>query len=402
MHKLRAEGATTRLLAVALCLGSLGIACWGSGCSSQEDRVGFTDGGVQPGPLAPADTDASDVADATTDARLCAATECPAPYATCDNSKFRCDRNLDSDGLNCGGCGIKCPGADDTSVETVLHADWRCSSGACLMSCKPGFLDCNANPGDGCEVNTACDPDNCGGCGIKCGDGVQCINGQCGCSLGLTQCADAWCGPSAASVCKDTMQDASNCGACGNECPQPDDLPPHMISGCEGGTCGHLQCETGWENCDGKKDNGCEVELAKDPKNCGACGFACGDGQKCYGGECLCPPGAQLCEFGQEPDVQSVCFYVDVDPKNCGACGRACPIPPDDKGKAACNGGHCELQCPVGYADCDGSFSTGCETSVDSDPTNCGGCGIQCDIAAGQPCIRGQCALQPCEEGPVK
>jgi hypothetical protein len=391
----------TRLLAVALGLGALLVTCWASGCSSQEDRIGFAGpSSIEAGSLVPSGTDASAVIDEHPDASLCAATECPSPYSTCDNSKFRCDKNLDSDGLNCGGCGIECPGADDTSVETVLHADWRCSSGACLMSCMQGFVDCNGNPGDGCEINTRCDADNCGGCGVKCADGVQCIAGTCGCPLGLTQCADAVCGPDDVANCKDFSQDDFNCGGCGNSCPQPDVLPPNMISGCGNGECGHLKCAAGFDDCNTLSADGCEVDLSKDPSNCGACGFKCADGQKCSGGECLCPPGAQLCEFGTAPDIESVCFHVDVDPNNCGACGRACPIPAN--GKAGCSDGRCELECPAGFADCDGNWSTGCETSVDSDPTNCGGCGIQCDVAAGQPCIRGQCALAPCPPGTVQ
>ena len=196
-------------------------------------------------------------------------------------------------------------------------------------------------------------------------------------------------------------QDDLNCGACGTSCPQPDDLPPHTFSGCSGGSCGHLKCESSYDDCNGKIEvDGCEVELASDPNNCGACGFKCEEGQRCSNGECLCPRGAQLCETGTAPDVQAFCFYVDVDPKNCGACGRKCPA--QEGATAACRDGRCLVECPSGFADCDDNWRTGCETSIDSDPNNCGGCGIRCDIAAGQPCIRGACALTPCPEGPVQ
>ena len=113
------------------------------------------------------------------------------------------------------------------------------------------------------------------------------------------------------------------------------------------------------------------------------------------------PGGAQLCTFGEGDSAASYCFYVDVDPANCGACGRRCPTPPDGA-TAACNGGRCIIECAPGLADCDDDPRTGCETSTDADPNNCGGCGVKCDIAAGQPCIRGQCALAPCPEQQVK
>lgn len=370
------------------------------GCSTSDDRVGYIAPPAAPGALGPNGVGDAATADAN-DSGFCTMTDCPAPYATCATSTYRCDKNLDRDNLNCGGCGIKCPGGDDTTVEQVLHADWRCGSGQCQMSCMQGFADCNASPGDGCEANTQCDPNNCGGCGIKCGAGVECIAGNCGCPNGTTKCGDAFCGPGAARVCKDLQQDDQNCGSCGNACPQPPNLPPHTVSGCGGGTCGHLKCETGYDDCnDNIPVDGCETKLGEDPNNCGACGFKCAPGQACFAGQCLCPPGAQMCTFGEAPDEKKFCFYVDVDPKNCGACGRVCPTVPN--GEAACRDGRCLVDCPVGFADCDDNPRTGCETSTDSDPNNCGGCGIKCDIAAGQPCIRGQCALAPCPEKPVQ
>jgi hypothetical protein len=214
-------------------------------------------------------------------------------------------------------------------------------------------------------------------------------------------CESPSCGPFDIRVCKDLDSDDQNCGACGNGCPQPEVKPPHTVSGCQGGECGHLKCETGYDDCNGKiETDGCETALASDPNNCGACGFKCNPGQECSNGQCLCPPGAQRCEIGTPPDTQPACFYVDVDPRNCGACGRVCPQV--DGAPAACRDGHCVTECAAGRADCDDNWRTGCETITDSDPNNCGGCGIQCDIAAGQPCIRGQCALAPCPERPVQ
>jgi cysteine-rich repeat protein len=52
----------------------------------------------------------------------------------------------------------------------------QCS--ACKIACNPGRADCNASPGDGCEVDTSSDKNNCGGCGKSCGAG-QCKNGSC-------------------------------------------------------------------------------------------------------------------------------------------------------------------------------------------------------------------------------
>lgn len=383
------------------------LVTWAAGCSTYDDRIGYVAPPPSPTQLAP-----NGGVDASTEAGgedLCAATECPAPYTTCSDSKFRCDKNLDSDNLNCGGCGVVCPGGDNTQVEDTLHADWRCSSGACRMSCMQDFADCNGSPGDGCEVDTNCDPNNCGGCGIKCAEGVDCIYGKCGCAAGMTECFPPSCTSFDRGACRDLQTDDDHCGACGAGCPQPDDLPPHTYSGCNGGACGHLKCEPGWENCDAKmQPNGCEVEIATDPNNCGACGFQCAAGQQCHDGQCICAPGAHRCEVELgDGRTEPYCAYVDVDPFNCGACGHECPNARIDKsdplrGNGVCRYGQCVLECPAGRADCDNNWRTSCETSTDSDPNNCGGCGIQCDIAAGQPCIRGQCALAPCPERPVQ
>ena len=44
--------------------------------------------------------------------------------------------------------------------------------------------------------------------------------------------------------------------------------------------------------------------------------------------------------------------------------------------------------CAAGTADCDGTLSTGCETNVDTDPDNCGGCGAVCSSGS---CTDGVC-----------
>jgi len=382
--------------------GSVLLVTWGAGCSTYEDRIGYVEPPkTEPPQLSPSTPDAS-TTDAAGEGLLCAATDCPAPYATCERSRYRCDINLDSDNENCGGCGIRCIGSEGSDVEGELHADWRCSSGACQMSCLPGWTDCNGSPGDGCEVNTRCDTANCGGCGIACAAGQDCILGKCGCPQGLTQCTPAMCSVADLGACRDVQNDDTACGACGVECPPVEDTPPHTYVGCAEGECKALKCEGPWEDCNKKIEvDGCEVNIHEDPNNCGACGFQCAPGQRCWDGQCLCAPGAQLCESGEGIFYQAACYYIDVDPNNCGACGRRCPGG-NDGASAACRDGQCILECAPGRADCDADPQNGCETRVDSDPNNCGGCGVQCDVAAGQPCIRGQCALAPCPEQPVQ
>jgi hypothetical protein len=56
----------------------------------------------------------------------------------------------------------------------------QCHNGECIPGgCNAGWADCNAVPGDGCEVNTDTDVDNCGGCWSSCAPGQTCVDGTC-------------------------------------------------------------------------------------------------------------------------------------------------------------------------------------------------------------------------------
>ncbi len=51
-------------------------------------------------------------------------------------------------------------------------------------------------------------------------------------------------------------------------------------------------------------------------------------------------------------------------------------------------------ECTANRKDCDGNTNNGCETPTGTDPTNCGGCGVQCKTqnASGTTCGGGNCA----------
>jgi hypothetical protein len=76
---------------------------------------------------------------------------------------------------------------------------------------------------------------------------------------------------------------------------------------------------------------------------------------------------------------------LESDPQNCGACGHACG---PAHGSAACHSGTCVFVCDQGYAHCSANDATGCETSTQADPANCGACGRSC---LGQTCTAGLC-----------
>jgi serine/threonine protein kinase len=151
-----------------------------------------------------------------------------------------------------------------------------------------------------------------------------------------------------------------------------------------------LQCPAGFADCNGKRGDGCETALDRDPASCGACGLACANvpGVGCVAGHChviACPsPGLKDCNGletdGCETDVRG-------DLANCGECGNACVS--EGAKSVGCVASKCEITCKPGLADCNGVGKDGCETSLLKDAKNCGRCGATCSASA---CVEGLCA----------
>lgn len=78
----------------------------------------------------------------------------------------------------------------------------------------------------------------------------------------------------------DLKNDVGNCGACGKVCGNQ----ANAYGYCKEGACA-IGCNTGFGDCDGKPETGCESTLATDSNHCGACGKSCG-GARCVGGQC--------------------------------------------------------------------------------------------------------------------
>ncbi|AKV04600.1 Tryptophan synthase alpha chain [Labilithrix luteola] len=343
--------------------------------------------------------DAANPTPTASDAGMCNAYECPAPYATCPGTSGLCTTDLSRDVDHCGSCDVQCPNPPPR-IRQKLHASFVCAQSRCQMLCTVGFGDCNGYVEDGCEKSLDADPANCGACGNACGAGVLCWKGACGCPPGYTACGDQ---------CVKLSDDDSNCGACGHVC-DPDNAhsevkswpcgvdvyPPNVGFNCASSSCG-LHCSSGYADCN--KDtcrDGCETVLASDPENCGSCGNKCAADQVCDQGRCICDATQTRCGFD--------CVDLQSDPLNCGACGNACPgrvDPMSGRGSPTCVLGRCSYSCAPGFADCDHRIENGCEVDLMTDPLHCGACGAQCDLAGGQPCAAGHCLTKPCDAGVV-
>ncbi|APR78421.1 Hypothetical protein A7982_03768 [Minicystis rosea] len=313
--------------------------------------------------------------------------------SACTNGKTCCSPlcvDASSDPENCGGCGIKC--------GPFPQASGSCSGATCTVGqCFPGFANCNGLLSDGCEVDTATDATNCGGCGITCKPDETCSGGTCAGSCGAVgSCTptQTCCG----TQCANTQSDPLNCGTCGNTCT----AVPQGNTACVSSACQIINCAAGFADCNGKIIDGCEAATDKDPNNCGTCGTVCAAGSVCVAGTCQsttckttgCPVGLACCGVA--------CTDTNNDLGNCGGCGNACP-----PNATACMGGGCCFPQPGGGVICSSVVCTpplqNCGgTCVDqgTDPSNCGGCGIKCGPT--ETCVNGTCTgTITCNGGPA-
>ena len=183
----------------------------------------------------------------------------------------------------------------------------------------------------------------------------------------------------------DLSTDDDNCGACGHHCP---DLSAtahgdmlHAAAKCTSGSC-RFTCRSGYADCNGFIEDGCEADLSIDSQNCGGCGMACPASDVCDDGVCVCPVR-----------------------ESCGACGNICPPPTGPAFPRAwhaeygCVDGQCnQPSCSGTFDDCNGDFpgvpeGDGCEADLYFDAKNCSKCGLAC--GPGETCERGACRC-PC------
>ncbi|MEZ4472573.1 MAG: MopE-related protein [bacterium] len=305
-----------------------------------------------------------------------------------------------------------------------MDAD-RDPANGCEYACVPDGAeacdgrdnDCDGATDEGFDLPR--DPQNCGRCGVICeapGATVACVAGRCGIS---------GCQPGFAN---------------------PDGDPGN---GCECRLAGAEQCNGLDEDCDGRIDEG--VDVQNDPANCGGCGRACAvpnaepvclqavcgvgrcragfgdaDGQAANGCECaVANGGAELCNAADEDCDGRVDegFDLGSDVRNCGACGRRCVLA---NASPLCGAGRCRVDtCLPGFGNADANDANGCECRIENggaercnagdddcdgrvdegfdlqgDSANCGGCGRVCDPAhAVGRCAAGRCEIVECAVG---
>jgi hypothetical protein len=321
----------------------------------------------------------------------CVLSTCAQGFADCDaNQQNGCETNILTSSANCGGCDNPC---------NVTNASSSCQNGTCTMiACNQGFADCDNDTSNGCEVNLKTSLDHCGACGSTCdftNAGETCNNGVC--VMGACDTGFANCDGNPQNGCEtNTQTSMSSCGGCGQTCDFQ-----NASESCLAGVCVLNACNTGFANCDNNAQNGCEVNTNTSLANCGACGQACSfpnASAACQGGTCAlvaCNLGFADCDG----DASNGCeVNLKTSLAHCGACNAACDLP---NAAETCNNGVCTLgACSAGFANCDGNAQNGCEVNTDTSLGNCGGCGVTCDVPhASESCLGGTCVMGACDPG---
>jgi hypothetical protein len=321
-------------------------------------------------------------ADATCAGGVCGFS-CHSGFADCDsNASNGCEVNLQSDPAHCGVCTTMCP--------LRMNAVAVCTAGTCGYTCNAGYADCNGVAGDGCEIPTNTDPNNCGVCGTACTGALNapptCIGGSC-----IFTCASGWadCNMIHSDGCEINVNTNPNhCRTCTNVCTSV----PNASPTCMGGACG-IVCTTGYADCNSDLSDGCETSIATSVTNCGSCMHACTAGPQvmsmaCVASACAvatCNPGYADCNHAAFDGCE---VSVALDMNNCGICGHICTAP---NATSSCSSGVCSIMgCGTGFRDCDGAYANGCEAYLATDPNNCGTCGNVCPSATPR-CAGGLC-----------
>jgi hypothetical protein len=103
------------------------------------------------------------------------------------------------------------------------------------------------------DPKTGCaDPDSCAPCVLSHASAV-CEEGACA----VAACVGDYrhCSGATEGCETDLAHDPRNCGACANQCVIPNGYP-----GCSARQCAVGGCFLGWNDCDGEWSNGCETE----------------------------------------------------------------------------------------------------------------------------------------------
>jgi hypothetical protein len=325
---------------------------------------------------------------------------CPSGLVKCGGVCIDPHTNRD----HCGamfGCGT-----DGGSAGVACQAGEVCSQGVCSLSCQTGFVNCSGSCTDPSSSRAHCgasgDCTNTGAgnsAGMACAPGNICADGSCvlSCPAGSAPCGGRCVDPRTDNAYCGASGDCTNLGAgnsAGTACG--------VGSPCVAGVC-QVVCNGAQTSC----NNAC-VDFTTDPNNCGGCSVN-GDhdcNNNATGGTCrnfgfgfircggaTCNEGYASCDFDEQDGCES---NIATDPKNCGGCQRACHhFAVATPSSPTCASSACTVTtCTSGFDNCDSDANNGCEANLHGDIDRCGNCATNC--GANQVCASDACQPLSC------
>jgi hypothetical protein len=282
-------------------------------------------------------------------------------------------KDADETGKDCGGKTCAACGAGEGCLGAKDCKSTSCTNGQCdAAACDDG-----AQGGDETDVD-------CGGATCpKCASGMACVKGE-DCTTGV--CNNNVC--KLPKNCTNAALDGAETDIdCGGTCdPCSDGKKCAAAADCQKKMCNAGKCQPP-PSCSDMTQNGLESDV-----DCGGPACAkCSNGKKCstaadcasdicQGTTCVPPPTCtDKTKNGSETDT-------DCGGPACGKCadGKACAAS-SDCSNANCSNGLC---CGVAFGNCDANAANACESNLNSDGKNCGGCGKSCGA---QFCVSGKC-----------
>ena len=154
--------------------------------------------------------------------------------------------------------GIKCEQPPGPCHKNPGRCDAQ--SGNCIYDKLPAGTACTLT--NACINNPTCDGNGkCSGTTMGCSaphaSGATCVQGEC---QGYT-CDSGWdnCNNKCSDGCEvDITSNKSHCGGCGKACNNA----AHATAVCQNMTC-KLNCTAPWQDCNGNKSDGCEIPVGR-------------------------------------------------------------------------------------------------------------------------------------------
>jgi hypothetical protein len=182
-----------------------------------------------------------------------------------------------------------------TEQDSSTAIDGFVSDG--YLTCEPGKKVCDEQCVPFDDPGYGCAPAGCSPCALT---GATALCQNLGCVFDACLPGHEDCDANPANGCEvDLATDLANCGACGAVCGST-----HATAACISGVC-ELQCAAGHGNCNGQTADGCETVLGS-VSNCGACGVTCLQGFVCQNGTCRCNADAD-CTSGFANPLYGIC-----------------------------------------------------------------------------------------------